>query len=114
MPAWNSDNVVVAADLFDLCRIRYWAAKYRIAVEESEYGVFEWSDPLVYIFGDVWSRAEFEFVVRTLGGTAERKTDLFDLYVKPNRFKLLNMIQECSITSARQYIRDYNKKHPTK
>lgn len=115
MPAWNSDNVVTEVDLFDLGRIRYYAAKYRMALYKGKID-FELggSDPLVYIFGDVWSRSEFEFVIRTLGGTAERKTDLFDLYVKPNRVRLLSMVENCTISSTQQYLRDYRKKHPTK
>lgn len=115
MPTWNSDNVVTEVDLFDLGHIRYYAAKYRMALHKETID-FELggSDPLAYIFGDVWSRSEFEFVIRTLGGRAERKTDLFDLYVRPNRIRLLGMVEGCTMNSAKQYLRDYRKKHPTK
>lgn len=71
-------------------------------------------DQFFYIFNDVWCRSEFEFVLRALGGVEEIKIDLFSLYVIPNRNNLLEMVERCSLNSAREYVREYNSKHKSK
>lgn len=71
--------------------------------------------PSSFVFGDVWSRCEFEFVINSFPEKGEgSKMSIFDMYVTPNKQLLLNMIDECSEGSARTYIREWKKEHPTR
>lgn len=101
-PSHNNEIISAPVDLFDLCNIRLYAAKYRVALDSDEPFV---GVPLFYIFGEVWSRSEFEFEMSSLLGEKSTKVDLYRLYVAPNEAMLLNMVKNCTATSARSYIR---------
>lgn len=111
VPAFNKKVSPVPVNLFDIAHIRYYAAKWRVAMVKGEDIQ---GDPAIYVFGDVWSRAEYEFLMRPLGSDEDTKIDLYQLYVVPQREHLFSMIEDCSVTSARTYIREYRKAHPTK
>lgn len=110
LPSTNQGASSLPVNLFDLGYIRYYAAKYLIEKKKENCII---KNPVFYIFNDVWCRSEYEFVVRALGGVQEIKIDLFSLYVIPNRKRLFEMIEECSLNSARQYIRECRKPYRT-
>lgn len=102
-------------NLFDLCGIRYYAARYRLRESGCGFNRAICGDPLFFVFGDVWSRCEFEFVINSFPEKGEgSKMSIFDMYVTPNKQLLLNMIDECSEGSARTYIREWKKEHLTR
>jgi len=105
----NSQGELITApvNLFDIAHTRYYAAKFRIAQAKGEKIDI---DPAMYVFGDVWSRCEYEMLVSPLFRGEQIKVDLYQLYVVPQREILFKMIDECSVNSCKQYIRDYKKR----
>lgn len=71
----------------------------------------EISNPLFYLFGDTWSRVEWEFLVCpfiTRTYTRERpleKVDVYKMYVQPNAELLLAMVENITKSSAEKYLR---------
>lgn len=113
LPVWNGKPVLEPGNLFDCTCIRYWAAKYRLRHEYGESRLT--TNPVSYIFGDIWGRAEYGWIVADLTeSTSDMKVGLYEVYVEPNKELLLNMINECSENSAREYIREYNSKYKHK
>lgn len=105
----RSEPWLKPGNLFDCGWIRYWAAKWVLENPQSASPI---TNPLSYIFGDVWARAEYEWSVGPLYSNegATQKLDLYEAYVKPNEELLLSMIKECSKNSARQYIREHGRR----
>lgn len=104
-PAWNHTEALLPANLFDLGRIRYWAAKWLVLQADKSPSVPD--NPLVFIFGDVMSRVEYEWIVAPISeNLSDTKIDVFEAYVRPNEKMLLEMVAACSVNSARNYLRE--------
>ena len=74
-------------------------------------------DPLHYLFGDLWSRCEYECVIcpwpfKDGAKVAEigEKYDVYTLYVVPNASLLLEMVENVSATSARKWRAEENRR----
>ena len=69
------------------------------------------TDPLMFLFGDVWSRTQFEWMVGPWpyedGMLVENceKVDVFKMYVLPNKGLLMDLVSRVTITSAKRYIK---------
>lgn len=72
-------------------------------------------DPLLRCFHSVWGRCQFEMMVDGFPESGHRqKVDLYDLYVRPNRDHLLDLVSQVSEYQAKKWIREYNKKYNIK
>lgn len=75
-------------------------------------------DFLMWCFGDVRSRSEYEWVICPWGRLDEndkvvdvgKKVDVYEMYVKPNAGLLREMVNQVSVTSAKNYLREEKKK----
>ena len=100
---WDfNDKCLKDANLFDCCHIREMAARYIINKARGQLDDYAKDEPLMYIFGDVWSRCEWEFAIRGIvdDDNDSKKVDVFSLYVKPNKRLLLDMINDVSLNNA--------------
>lgn len=67
------------------------------------------ADPLYFCFGDLSRRVEWEMgVLPVLKGDAQ-KTDVYELYIEPNRDHLLSLVDSVSKTSARRVLAKYRR-----
>ena len=103
---WDFNNKCLRdANLFDCSRVRQMVANY--IIDKSNKRLTDWqkNEPMMYMFGDLWSRCEWELVVNGLteDDNEAAKIDIFNLYVKPNERLLLNMIDEVSVRSAQMW-----------
>lgn len=104
-------------NLFDFGRVKWSVAKY-VTMSEEEKKALLTRDPLLFCFGDVWSRCEYEFVVCPWGGLDENdkvsdvgiKVDTYEMYVKPNAKLLMDMVNSVTVNSAREYLRKDRKR----
>lgn len=68
-----------------------------------------------FIFCDTMGRCEWEYVVSEwVGKEGRQKVDVYEMYVKPNRRLLYNMIKEVSYNSAVMWLREDNKRRGRK
>lgn len=102
-------------NLFSLGRVKLAVAMY---VNMSDEQREELSNPLFFCFGDVWGRAEYEFMICPWpyrdGDFVEQvgsKIDIFKMYVKPNDTLLMGLINRVTKSSAKAYISNYNKRN---
>ena len=70
------------------------------------------SDPVRFCFGDVWSRCEYEYLIRPMVGDDEDeiKMDVFQMYVEPNASYLMSIVDRITKTSAQKYLREERKR----
>ena len=98
------------------------ASKTKKKTKNDNFILKEHSSPenrLMFLFGDLWGRCEYEFIVKDgqlAGGLFEdvegEKTDIFQYYVKPNAKELLEMVDKVSLSSATNFLReDRNRWH---
>ena len=105
-------------NLFNFGRVKHsvavWAA---MSDEKRKEKIARGTDPLRFCFGDVWSRCEYEFVVCPWGGADENdkvfdvgtKVDTYFMYVEPNRELLLDLVGRVTKSSAKAFLREYNR-----
>ena len=98
-------------NLFDFSRVKWSVARW-VCMGQEERKIIE--NPLLFLFGDVWGRAEFEFIVCPWPygdgeGVADngQKVDTYEMYVKPNEKLLMDMVNSVSESSAKEYIRKH-------
>ena len=63
-------------------------------------------DLCLYFFGDFWNRCEYEMVLQSWplsGRDTGYKIDLYRLFIKPNFPMLLEMINQTTVSSCRQW-----------
>lgn len=107
-------------NLFGFSRVRYAVAAWVIMPEEEKARKKDLHDQLMWCFGDVWCRAEYEFIVNPWPGGEDDesiKADTFTIYVEPNGELLMDLVNRVSASSARAYIRAHNehrRKHYTR
>ena len=111
----DQERELATYNLFDFARVKWSVAKYITMTDIERQNV---SNPLMFCFGDVWSRCEFEFVVCPWGGTEEdakitevgTKVDIYKMYVEPNAEYLMELISSVSQSSAKAYLREERKR----
>ena len=103
-------------NLFHLSHVMYSVALWVVMKPEEKAKRKTDRDKLMWLFGDVWARAEYEFIVSPWPyedgdkvGEVGRKVDIFSMYVEPNADILLDMVDRVSVTSARRYLREWRK-----
>lgn len=102
-------------NLFDFSKIKFSVALYVTMTEEQRK---ELVSPLHFCFGDVWARAEFEFVMCPWPygdgeGVADngQKVDLYRMYVEPNAELLMDLVNRVTKTSAKKYVSEWRKRY---
>ena len=105
-------------NLFNLSRVKLSVAMW---VTMSDVQREEIGDPISFIFGDVWGRTEYEFIVCPWPyGEGEgvsdngQKVDTFRMYVEPNKELLLDLVSRVSMNSAQEYLREWRKTYGRK
>lgn len=101
-------NELKTWNLFDLVDIKWSVAKYILMPEEDK----KQFNPLIFCFGDVWRRAEYEYIINNI--VVENnpiKIDIYDLYVRPNKDILLKMINNVSKSSAKEFLAEWKKRY---
>ena len=102
-------------NIFGSSRIKWSVATYKAGwakdLEKKEKD-FDW---LFYCFGDTWSRIQWEFgfgepFKNDDGSWDGEKTDVYSVFIVPNRKLLRKMIDEVSLNSCQAYIREERKK----
>lgn len=115
---YDERNELRTYNLFDMSSIKLAVAKW-VTMTPNEKARID--NPLVYIFGDVWGRTEFEFIMCPWpykdGEKVEdngKKVDIYQMYVMPNRVMLLDMVDAVSKSSAQEYLRTWHKAYRKK
>lgn len=117
---WNHGKIETF-NVFQHSGVLLSAAKYRLGEfdkfqkewhkgEDRDY----WHDLAMWLFGDLWSRYEYEFgfgdaFKKDDGSWEGEKTDIYTVFCEPNIKLLKSMIDEVSLTSCKEYVREYNK-----
>lgn len=102
-------------NLFDSIRVQTSVAAWRV-MDESPSGRKnkKWlldnnHDPLMYCFSDVRGRVEYEMWCQGAFDETTHKTDVYQMFVEPNRELLMNMVENMSISSCRRVLRKYKR-----
>ena len=112
-------NTLKTYNLFDFARVKYSVAMWVTMSPEEKARRKDLHSQLMWCFGDTWSRTEFEFIVCPWGGSDEddkvfevgRKVDIFSMYVEPNGALLMDLVNRVSESSARAFLREWNKRY---
>ena len=105
-------------NLFDFSRVKFSVARWVTMSPEEKAAI---ANPLLFLFGDVWGRTEYEFIVCPWPygdgeGVADngQKVDTFIMYVEPNGELLMDLVNRVTKTSAKEYIREWRKTYRRK
>lgn len=90
-------------NLFNSCRVLDSIALYR--TNEYVNRQFKTVDDVVsFCFGDTRGRAEYEMLVGSIfSGETVDKTDVYTMYVLPNKQLLYDMVQNFTIASCKRW-----------
>ena len=114
---WSQEESVSLKtyNLFDLSKIKWSVARWVTMSDEEKKNI---TSPLHFLFGDVWSRTEYEFIVCPWPygdgeGVSEngQKVDTFMMYVEPNTELLMDMVNSVSVSSAKKYMTEWRKRY---
>ena len=102
-------------NLFDFSRVRWAVARWVTMKPEERRNI---SNPLSFLFGDVWGRTEYEFIMcpwpykdNEKVEDSGVKVDTYKMYVEPNADLLMNLVSRVSKTSARRYLTEWRKRY---
>lgn len=103
-------KVLKTYNLFDFSRVKWSVAKYVTMTKEERKSLL--TDPLHFCFGDIWSRCEYEYIIRPTVSDEddEIKIDAFQMYVEPNADYLMSLVDSVSLNSAKTYLRKEKKR----
>ena len=89
-------------NLFDIYRVKRAVANWVMMSDERKSEI---EDPISYCFNDVWSQCEYEWVVSPWPpeDNERQKVDVYSMYVEPNRALLMDMLDNVSLKSAREW-----------
>lgn len=89
-------------NVFDIYRVKRAVADWVMMKDERKAEI---EDPIRYCFGDVWSRCEYEWIVTPWPPRDNQgeKVDVYDMYIEPNRALLMDMLDNVSLKSAREW-----------
>lgn len=92
-------------NLFDYTRVLSSIALWKTRKDLAEqYSTVD--DVIRWCFSDVHYRAEWEMVVGPLFDESCTRVDAYEMYVLPNKELLYNMINEVSVRSCREYLKE--------
>lgn len=104
---------LVTYNLFDISRVKFSVARWVTMKDEEKKRI---NNPLSFLFGDVWGRTEFEFIVCPWPYQEDervvdngKKVDTWTMYVVPNKDLLLDLVSRVSKSSAQAYLREWRK-----
>lgn len=108
-------NRLVTYNLFGTSKIQWAVARYITMKDEERANI---DDPLLFCFSDVWGRTEYEFImcpwpygdedkVELVG----KKVDIYTMYVEPNRELLMDLVSRVTVSSAKKYMSEWNKRY---
>lgn len=102
-------------NLFGSSRVMFSVARWVTMPKKEREKV---GNPLTFLFGDVWGRVEYEFIVCPWPYAEEDtidnsgvKVDIYQMYVKPNAEYLLSLVDKVSVSSAKRYLAEWRKVH---
>lgn len=99
-------------NVFKHPNVAWWVAKWRTS--KAFRDSYRQHDPFFCCFCDFWSRAEFELVVQGfLSNDEGHKMDVYEMFLKPNKIAIWQIIESISVNSCREYLREFraqNKK----
>lgn len=102
-------------NLFEFSKVKWSVARWVTMSDEEKKNI---TSPLHFLFGDVWGRAEYEFIVCPWPyGDGEgvsdngQKVDTFMMYVEPNAELLMDMVNSVSVSSAKKYMAEWRKRY---
>ena len=108
-------TVLKTYNLFDFSRVKWSVARWVTMSDEEKKDI---TSPLPFLFGDVWGRTEYEFIVCPWPyGDGEgisdngQKVDTFTMYVEPNAKLLMDMVNSVSVSSAKKYMTEWRKRY---
>lgn len=106
----KSERKLETYNLFDFARVKWSVATYVLMSKNEKQAML--SSPLHFCFGDMWGRCEYEMLVRPMVSEEkdELKTDIFQMYVEPNKEFLMRMVESISKNSAREYLKAERKR----
>lgn len=115
-------NKLKVYNLFDFANVKYSVALWVLMKPEDKAAKESLRDQLLWCFGDVWSRSEFEFVVCPWGGLniddkvvdVGVKKDTFSMYVEPNGELLMDLVNRVTRASARKFVREWRRNYRRK
>ena len=92
------------ANLFGSCRVLDSIAilKTRKYVKDRYKDV---DDVISFCFGDTRGRVEYEMGISEVFSDDVRKTDVYTMYVQPNKNLLYDMVQQISVASCKRWMK---------
>lgn len=101
---------MVNHNIFDYYRVKRAVADWVMMSDERKSEI---EDPIKFCFGDTWSRCDFEWIVfpwPPREGGKGQKVDVYGMYIEPNRALLMDMLDNVSLKSAREWRTADNKR----
>ena len=102
-------------NLFGFSKIKWSVARWVTMSDDEKKNI---TSPLHFVFGDVWGRTEYEFIICPWPyGDGEgvsdngQKVDTFTMYVEPNAKLLMDMVNSVSASSAKKYMTEWRKRY---
>lgn len=98
---YDIDGKLHTFNIFDHPMVKKAICRYKLDKNKI------WADDLcMYFFNDYWSRCEYEMVLQSWPASDKNtgyKTDVYALFIKPNFPMLLEMINQTTVSSCRQW-----------
>lgn len=112
----EESKTLTVYNLFDFARVKLSVAMWVLKSEDERRRL---DNPLAFLFGDVWGRTEYEFIVCPWPYTEGEKVvdnglkvDTYRMYVEPNKELLLDLVSRVTKSSAKAYLREWRKRYP--
>lgn len=89
-------------NVFDIYRVKRSVADWVMMSDERKSEI---EDPIRFCFGDTGGRVEYEWGVSPWPPKENvgEKVDVYDMYIEPNRALLMDMLDNISLKSAREW-----------
>ena len=106
LPNINRGGELEPANLFNSKRV-IWA----IAIWKTKPEVRKDKDVISWCFSDTRGRAEYEWIVSPWPGPegSSWKVDVYHMYVEPNRDILTKIVNDISVNSCREWLREHRR-----
>lgn len=93
-------------NIFQHSGVKWGLSMYRTGEFDKAYPNGD-RDRCLYVFGDLWSRTEYEMIIREWVGDSEQKIDVFSLCIKPNEKLLFEMIDTVPEKECKKFLKDW-------
>ena len=100
---------MVSYNIFDIYRVKRSVADWVMMSDERKSKI---EDPIRFCFGDTGGSFEYEWEVSPWPSKdgEKQKVDVYSMYVEPNRALLMDMLDNVSLKSAREWRTVDNKR----